>query len=299
MIINQATLANIYVAFSTAFNAAFQEAVVWYEKIAMTVPSAGRSLDYKFLLDFPQVREWIGERVMRSLEGKAMQVVNKDYESTIEVARNDIEDDQIGLYAPLVSQLAFEARKHPDYLCAGLLKDGLVNKAYDGKAFFAADHKVGKTSVGNLDAAASTPWYLLDTSRPVKPFVFQLRQAVQLLRMDLPTDDHVFMRKMFRYGVDYRGAAAYGLWQLAYCSTQTLTAEHYGNARAAMMAFKNADGRPLGINPTLMVVPPSLEGAARQILNAQFIIGEGATSSAVQSNVWQGTAQLLVVPELA
>ena len=98
--------------------------------------------------------------------------------------------------------------------------------------------------------------------------------------------------------MDYRGAAAYGLWQLAYYSTQDLTADYYAAARAAMMAYKNADGRPLGIKPSLLVVPPSLEKKARTILSADFIIGD-PTAGGSQSNVWQNSADLLVVPELA
>ena len=41
-----------------------------------------------------------------------------------------------------------------------------------------------------------------------------------------------------------------------------------------------------------------LEKSAREILQAQFIIGDPSTGGS-KSNVWQGTADLLVVPELA
>ncbi len=41
-----------------------------------------------------------------------------------------------------------------------------------------------------------------------------------------------------------------------------------------------------------------LEKQAREILQAQFIIGD-PTSGGSKSNVWQGTADLLVAPELA
>ena len=58
--------------------------------------------------------------------------------------------------------------------------------------------------------------------RAVKPFIFQLRREVQLVRMDRQDDEHAFMRKKLRYGVDYHGAAAFGLWQLAYASKETL-----------------------------------------------------------------------------
>jgi phage major head subunit gpT-like protein len=115
--------------------------------------------------------------------------------------------------------------------------------------------------------------------------------------MDRAEDEHVFLRKKFRYGVDYRGAAAYGLWQLAFCSTQELNATNYAAARAVMMSQTNAEGVPLSIKPTLLIVPPALEARAREILHAQFIIGDSSVGGS-KSNIWQGSADFLVLPEL-
>jgi phage major head subunit gpT-like protein len=297
MIINNDALARLYTAFTAVFNAAFQETPTWYERVAMTVPASTRIMDYKFLLDFPMVREWMGDRQIGSLEPKAYQVETKDWEATIEVERNDIEDDQLGFYNPIVAALAQEARKHPEKLIADLMNNGFTTPCYDGKSFFATDHPVGSGTASNFGGGTGTGWYLLDSSRAIKPFIFQLRRAVQLVRMDRQDDEQVFMRKKFRYGVDYRGAAAYGLWQLAYSSKESLNATNYATARAAMMALANAEGRPLGIQPHLLLVPPSLEAQAREILQAQFIIGD-PTAGGSKTNIWQGTADLLVVPEL-
>jgi phage major head subunit gpT-like protein len=297
MIINQEALARLYTGFTAVFNAAFQDTQTWYERAAMTVPANTRIMDYKFLLDFPMVREWIGDRQISSLEPKAYQVESKDWEATIEVDRNDIEDDQLGLYNPIISALAQEARKHPERLIADLLGGGFATACYDGQNFFATDHPVGAGTAANFAGGSGTAWFLLDASRAVKPFIFQLRREVQLVRMDRQDDEHAFMRKKLRYGVDYRGAAAYGLWQLAYASKETLTAATYAAARAAMMSVKNSEGRPLGLKPNLLVVPPGLEAEAREILQAQFIIGD-PSSGGSKTNIWQGTADLLVVPEL-
>jgi phage major head subunit gpT-like protein len=298
MIINQEALANLYTGFTAVFNAAFQEAQTWYEQVAMTVPANTRIMDYKFLLDFPMVREWIGDRQISSLEPQAYQVESKDWEATIEVDRNDIEDDQLGLYNPIIAALAQEARKHPERLIADLLVGGFATACYDGHNFFAADHPVGATTAANFSDGSGSAWYLMDTSRAIKPFIFQLRREVQLVRMDRQDDENAFMRKKLRYGVDYRGAAAFGLWQLAYASKGTLNSTSYAAARAAMMSMKNADGRPLGLMPNLMVVSPSLEAQAREILQAQFIVGDPTTNTGTKTNIWQGTANLLVVPEL-
>ncbi len=297
MIINQEALARLYTGFTAVFNAAFQDTETWHERVAMTVPANTRIMDYKFLLDFPMVREWIGDRQISSLEPKAYQVESKDWEATIEVDRNDIEDDQLGLYNPIISALAQEARKHPEKLIADLLAGGFATTCYDGHNFFAVDHPVGADTVANFGGGSGAAWYLMDTTRAVKPFIFQLRREVQLVRMDRQDDEHAFMRKKLRYGVDYRGAAAFGLWQLAYASKETLNSTNYAAARAAMMSVKNAEGRPLGLKPNLLLVPPSLEAEAREILQAQFIIGDPVSGGA-KTNVWQGTADLLVVPEL-
>lgn len=298
MIINAEGLARLYTAFTAVFNAAFQETQTWFERAAMTVPASTRIMDYKFLLDFPMVREWLGDRQISSLEPRAYQVETKDWEATIEVDRNDIEDEQLGFYNPIVAALAQEARKHPEKLIADLISAGFTTACYDGQYFFDTDHPVGSGTASNFGGGSDTPWYLLDTSRAIKPFIFQLRREVQLVRMDRQEDEHAFMRKKYRYGVDYRGAAAYGLWQLAYSSKETLNPTNYAVARTAMMSLTNSEGRPLGIKPSMLLVPPSLEALAREILQAQFIIGDPAAGGA-KSNIWQGTADLLVVPELA
>jgi phage major head subunit gpT-like protein len=297
MIINNEALAQLYTGFTAVFNAAFQETKTWHERVAMTVPAATRIMDYKFLLDFPMVREWMGDRQISSLEPKAYQVETKDWEATIEVDRNDIEDDQLGFYNPIIAALAQEARRHPEKLIADLMLNGFTAPCYDGESFFSASHPVGAGTASNFGGGSGAGWYLLDTGRAIKPFIFQLRREVQLVRMDRQDDEHAFMRKKLRYGVDYRGAAGYGLWQLAYASKESLNATNYAAARTAMMSVSNAEGRPLGITPSLLIVPPSLEAQAREILQAQFIIGD-PTAGGSRTNIWQGTADLLVAPEL-
>lgn len=56
--------------------------------------------------------------------------------------------------------------------------------------------------------------------------------------------------------------------------------------------MKGDNGLPLGLTPNLLVVPPSLESAARKILNSEYAAGG-------ETNEWKGTADLLVSPWLA
>jgi phage major head subunit gpT-like protein len=292
MIINQTSLTGMYKSFSTIFSKAYTEAPSQWEQVAMMVKGVGRSTHYGWLGAFPSMKEWVGDRIVKDLSLFQYEIVNKNYESTVEVNRNDLEDDQIAVYTPMVQGLAQAAKQHPDTLIFELLQGGFATACYDGQYFFDTDHPVGSTSVSNTGGGSGTDWYLLDLSRPIKPLILQMRQKPKFTALDRPEDEHVFMRRMYRYGVDDRKNVGFGLWQLAYGSKDTLNATNYAAARAAMMAFKNDAMRPLGIMPTHLVVPPSLESAAREILEVDRL-ASGA------GNPWYKTAKPIVTPFLA
>jgi len=64
-------------------------------------------------------------------------------------------------------------------------------------------------------AGQATTWYLFDSSKGVKPFIFQQRKAPLLTMMDSEKDENVFMQRRFMYGAEARGAVGYALWFLA------------------------------------------------------------------------------------
>lgn len=80
-----------------------------------------------------------------------------------------------------------------------------------------------------------------------------------------------------------------------------LTFDNYASVRAAMRARLGADGTPLGLVPDLLMVPPQLESTAKQILESDFLaqFANTATSNAPVTNVYKGTARVLVNPWLA
>lgn len=292
MIINQANLSGIYKSFSTIFNQAFDMAQAMWTLVAMEVPSTGRSVDYKWLGDWPAMREWVGDRVIKDLSAFHYEITNKDFESTIEVDRNDIQDDQIGVYTPMIQGLAQAAKAHPDILVFALLAAGFSTLCYDGQYFFDTDHPVGAGTASNDGGGAGNPWFLLDLSRAVKPIILQIRKQTEFVAMDKPDDENAFMRKKFRYGVDDRKNVGYGLWQIAYGSQDTLNASNYAAARAAMMAYTKEDGvTKLGIKPTHLVYGPTNESAARTL-----IVNERNDAGA--SNPWYKTVEPVLIPWL-
>lgn len=153
MIVNQASLKGLNVSYSAAYNKAFEGVKSNYEKIATTVPSTTAETNYKWLGQIPQMREWIGDREIQSLSAYDYIIKNKKFEMTVSVPRDDIEDDQYGIYTPLFSNMGESAAQHPDILCFDALKAGFTEKCYDGKTFFAEDHpsgEGGKKKVSNL-----------------------------------------------------------------------------------------------------------------------------------------------------
>ncbi|MCE5334265.1 MAG: Mu-like prophage major head subunit gpT family protein [Desulfobacteraceae bacterium] len=292
MIINQASIDGLFKSFYTKFNEAYDAAPCQWPLVSMQVPSEGRSVDYRWLGVQPSLREWLGDRAVRDISVSSYEIFNKDFESTVEVDRNDIGDDQIGAYGPMIQHLAWAAKQHSDILVFALLKAGFTTSCYDGQYFFDSDHPVGATTVSNCGSGSATPWYLLDLSRPIKPIILQIRKAPEFVALDRPDDENVFMRKKYLYGVDDRKNVGYGLWQLAYGSKAALDASAYAAARTAMMSFKNEEGVPLGINPTHLIVPPSLESAGRSLLKVP-------NDAAGAGNPWYGSADLIVVPWLA
>lgn len=297
MIVNAPTMKAIFVNLKTTFNNAFDSAPSQWQKVAMMVPSTARSNDYKWLSTFPRMQKWIGEKAVKALAASGYSLTNDDWEATVEVDRNDIEDDNLGIYAPQAQMAGFSAKQLPDEIVFDLVSKGFISLCYDGQYFFDIDHPVAGQSVSNkgskklsadtlaaakasygaartamkkfkddegrplninpnvllvppaledtaralltvdkLEDGKANPykgtaelvvdarllsddaWFLLDTTKPIKPFIYQERKKPDFVQQTDPQADDVFMRRKFKFGAEARAAGGYGFWQLAYGS---------------------------------------------------------------------------------
>lgn len=300
MLINKAALVAVFTALKTTFNNAFGAAPSTWQKIAMEVPSNSGQNDYTWLSNFPKMRRWIGAKVVKALAAYKYVVVNEDFEATVEVDRNHIEDDQLGIYLPQAQMAGYSAAQLPDELVYEVVSGGFTKLCYDGQYFYDTDHPVGAASVSNkitvalsnatlVAAQASygaartamkkfkdeegrslnitpnvllvgpaledmarmlltndkladdtpnpfkgtaelvvdgriqsdTEWHLLDTTKPVKPFVYQPRKKPVFVSQTNPEAEDVYNLKKYKFGAEARAAAGYGFWQLAFGSTGT------------------------------------------------------------------------------
>lgn len=299
MIINDANLASLRRNFRALAYDQLQTVELKWNQVAMLAPSTSGANTYGWLADVPGMKEFLDEREVKNLSEASYTIRNRDFELTVGVKENDINDDNLGVYAPMFQMLGEEVAYHRDQITFDLLKSGFNTNGYDGLTFFATNHKVGKQTVSNrgnvpltaanfeaalanmqkmpnangrpmrlflgtqgnapllvvgpdlrstaeqivllptltggaanpnyqkarvlvipeLSGAASAYWFLLETSRAVKPLILQVRQEPRFISKDRPEDDNVFRQKLYLYGFDDRKNAGFAFWQLAYGST--------------------------------------------------------------------------------
>jgi phage major head subunit gpT-like protein len=295
MIINRTNLQNLFTGYKASFQNAFAGITPDFTPFVLDVPSTTSQETYPWLGSTTSFREWLGDRVIQNLKVHDYTIKNRTFENTVGVPRESIEDDSFGVFNPMMSQLGQDAANHPALLVYEMLAAGFSRVCYDGQFFFDTDHPVinaagAEVSVSNFQGGAGTAWYLLDTSRVMKPLILQRRKNYNFVSLDRETDENVFMRKEFVYGTDARLNVGYGLWQLAYASKQDLTADNFNAAYAAMQGMTGDKGKKLGIKLTLLVVPPTLRSQALHILNAEQVNGT--------TNINRNAVDVLVTPWL-
>jgi len=270
MLVNSENLTALGVSFNAAFQNGFDAPKIHWPQIATEIISTTAANEYGWLGDFPAMREWIGDRVIKQLAAHRYTIKNKSFEVTVGVKTDDISDDNVGIYTPMFTEMGRSAAVHPDQMVFDLLKAGFTETCFDGQFYFDTDHPVivngAEISVSNMTAGASNPWFLMDSSRALKPLIYQNRKSYEFNSIDKPDDERVFIKKEILHGVDGRGNAGFGFWQMAHGSKATLDQAGFRAAYNAMVALNNDEGRPLGIAPNILVVGASNLFAARDVL---------------------------------
>lgn len=290
--LNFERMSEINKVFSAKFNEVLDDASKDYLKIATEIEVRNNAtVDYSWIADMPSMREWVGDRILNGLSAWDYTIKKKRWEASIEIDRDVILYDNIGIAKPKIIDMANAVNDHYNTQVFELLESN--GTCYDGKAFF-GNHEVGSGSTAatlsnkgannltkegffntlkeirrivadngspikikpnlvvvppELEAKAielfgceklngsSNPlygrcevlvspdlsddksWYLLDTTRALKPIILQIHKKPEFVARDRSTDEAAFMRAAYQYGVDTEDNVGYGLWQLAYKNT--------------------------------------------------------------------------------
>ena len=103
MLITPATLQALQTSFSTIFGAAFKtKPTPLLNYLGMTVRSTTKTSTYGWMSPLFAMRKWLGPRVVQNLKANTYLIENDPYEATMAVDRDNIEDDQLGLFNPRV-----------------------------------------------------------------------------------------------------------------------------------------------------------------------------------------------------
>lgn len=128
-----------------------QSTPTYFQDLATRIVSTTATEQYRWLGSVPAMREWGTGRVAKGLRSESYDVTNKKYESTIEVDRDELADDQTGQIRIRIAEMAQRAAMHKDYLISQLLINGDASgyNSYDGVTFFNDTHVSGAS--GNQD----------------------------------------------------------------------------------------------------------------------------------------------------
>jgi phage major head subunit gpT-like protein len=241
-LINSSSLAALRSQINGIFDDAYKgvsQTDLWYKMIAQEVPSNTTSVTYYLNQTLPRLRAWTGPRVENNIKRNGFAVTNVDYEDTVAVDINDIEDDNAGLYSTMFEALGRASAMWPNDLVYNAISAGSTDACIDGQPFFNGSHPL------EIPGAPTT-------------------------QSNLHT-------------------------------STALTAANFSTIRLRMKMLKGEDGKPLGVGRKLvLVVPTELEDTARRIVLADSVgYLSNSSSTAADSNINKGMAELLVIPELS
>ncbi len=149
------------------FFARFQGTPTFFQDLCTRYPSTTDHEHHRWLGSVPQLREWGQGRLAKGLGVESYSVENLKYEATIEVDRDELDDDQTGQIRLRIGELAEYAASHKDSMIESLLNNGHSAgfHSYDGVPFFNAAHVSGDSgeqsnlltpTAANVDAVSVT-----------------------------------------------------------------------------------------------------------------------------------------------
>lgn len=292
----------LFVTYKGIFQGALAAATADWGKIATKVQSTSSVNVYGWLGQSASFREWVGQRVVQAIATFGYTVPNKSREMTVAIKVDDVKDDNLGIYTPLVEDMGQEAVRDVSMLVYGALKaNGLC---FDGRPFFDTQHpkefnsdgtpKQGSATFSNILAPADPDdagpaWYAMDCSRAIKPVLYQEREAANFVSKTDLASENVFNNKELIFGADKRDNVGYTLPQFAIKCTVPLNAENVEKVQAMLEEMTGDKDKPLGLRLTTVVVPPALRAAGKALFESQTL-ANGA------SNPHYKEAELIVTP---
>jgi phage major head subunit gpT-like protein len=141
----------------------------WWRDLFMIFPSESPEENFNFMRGNPSMREWIGDRIIKSVSQASFTLVPKEWEATISVLRSQIIYDKLSQVRLYIQQLGQSFPEHYRDLAVALLTGGFAATGYDGQYYFDTDHDngVGGAYSNKATAAFSSGEWATARKRPV------------------------------------------------------------------------------------------------------------------------------------
>jgi phage major head subunit gpT-like protein len=145
----------LFTGYNRIFLDAFQSYVdTTYAQFVGEVNAGTNQIDMPMLEQLTGMREWQDVRQIKNLKSEKLTIKARYFEDTVGVKREDVEDDQYGLYNSLFQTMAMNAANLPNDITNELLAAAGSAKWLDGAAFFGTSRKYGKETISNMGTAA-------------------------------------------------------------------------------------------------------------------------------------------------
>lgn len=156
MDINRGNMDALFTGYSQAFKNGLALGNVQFQDLCTVVPGGTKITEFPFLEQLGGMREWLGPRQIKNVSSKKLSVTARTFEDSVGMPVNDIDDDQVGVYTPLVTEMGMNAAN----LWGELVFAALVGNAtwLDGVAFFSTAGRSydGTNAINNYGTGALT-----------------------------------------------------------------------------------------------------------------------------------------------
>ncbi len=152
---------------------------IWVPGVSAMFESNQESETYKWLGMAPAMREWVGGRHAKGFRENGITIVNKTFESTLEVLLNEMRRDKTGQIMVRVRELAERTNAHWAKLLSALIVNAESAVCYDGQYFFDTDHSEGDSGTQSNDIQSNITTTTAPTAAEMETAI--LKNVEQLL----------------------------------------------------------------------------------------------------------------------
>lgn len=146
MEITQSALSVLFTQAEVKFGQALATVDQWTPQLASVMPSSTTQNVYAWMDRIPILRQWMGNRVINAVNTQARTVVNLPFELTDALLKEDVMNDNFGLFSMNLKFMAMQAAKWSDQQIANYIINSAASTAltpvngYDGVPFFSTAH---------------------------------------------------------------------------------------------------------------------------------------------------------------